>query len=161
MAEQMTFTVEDAQLIFRNFEGKEGQYNLKGDRNFAVILDPDSAEKMARDGWNVKYLRAREEGEAETPYIQVAVNFKNRPPRVVMLTSTSRTNLDENSVEVLDWADIETADLVARAYHWEAAGKTGIKAYLKTLFVTVREDDVERKYGIDYGSGEIGDFGDD
>jgi hypothetical protein len=143
-----TFMVEDARLVFRNFSGKEGQYNREGDRNFSVILDPQTAEIMLKDGWNVKYLASREEGEEDTPYIQVAVSYKNRPPRVVMITSTSRTNLTEESVAVLDWADIQTADLIARAYEWEVNGKSGIKAYLQSLFVTIEEDALERKYAI-------------
>ncbi len=150
-----TFMVEDARLVFRNFVGKEGQYNREGDRNFSVILTDDVAEQMLKDGWNVRYLAAREEGDTETPYIQVAVNFNNRPPRVVMLTSKSRTNLDEGSVEVLDWADIKMVDLIARGYEWNVNGKTGVKAYLQSLFVTIEEDALERKYDT-YGdnSGE-------
>jgi uncharacterized lipoprotein YajG len=93
-------------------------------------------------------LAAREEGESDTPYIQVAVNFKNRPPRVVMITSTSRTQLDEASVDVLDWADIQSADLIARGYEWTVNGKSGVKAYLQSLFVTIEEDALEKKYSI-------------
>jgi hypothetical protein len=149
MAEEAkTFMVEDARLVFRNFSGKEGQYNREGDRNFAVILDDVSAKQMLEDGWNVKYLTSREEGEEDTPYIQVAVNFNNRPPRVVMITSTARTTLDESSVAVLDWADIQTCDLIARAYEWTVNGKSGVKAYLQSMFVTIEEDALERKYAI-------------
>lgn len=148
MAEEAkTFMVEDAQLIFRNFSGKEGQYNRAGDRNFAVILDTKTASIMEKDGWNVKYLEPREEGDPPTPYISVTVSFKNRPPRVVMITSSGRTNLNEDSISVLDWADVQTADLIARAYEWEVNGKTGIKAYLQSLFITIEEDELERKYG--------------
>jgi hypothetical protein len=143
-----TFMVEDAPIIFRNFAGKEGQYNREGDRNFAVILPEDVAKQMLEDGWNVRYLEAREEGDSDTPYISVAVNFNNRPPRVVLLTSTTRTQLDENSVDVLDWADIKTADLIARGYDWSVNGKTGTKAYLQSLFVTIEEDALEQKYSI-------------
>ena len=143
-----TFMVEDARIIFRNFTGKEGQYNREGDRNFAVVLPADIADQMLRDGWNVRFLDAREEGDEPTAYISVAVNFSNRPPRVVLLTSTSRTQLDERSVEVLDWADIRTADLIARGYDWTVNGKTGTKAYLQSLFVTIEEDALERKYAI-------------
>jgi hypothetical protein len=103
---------------------------------------------MLEDGWHVRYLAAREEGDEDTPYISVAVNFKNRPPRVVLLTSTTRTQLDEDSVDVLDWADIKTADLIARGYDWSVNGKTGTKAYLQSLFVTIEEDALERKYSI-------------
>lgn len=143
-----TFMVEDARIIFRNFAGKEGQYNREGDRNFAVVLPDDVAHQMLADGWNVRYLDAREEGDDPTAYISVAVNFSNRPPRVILLTSTTRTQLDENSVAVLDWSDIKTADLIARGYEWSVNGKTGIKAYLQSLFVTIEEDALERKYAI-------------
>lgn len=148
-----TFMIEDAHIIFRNFSGREGQYNREGDRNFAVILDPVIASQMLKDGWNVKYLAAREDGEEDTPYIQIAVNFKNRPPRVVMITSTTRTPLNEDSVEVLDWADIKVADLIARGYDWEVNGKSGTKAYLQSLFVTIEEDELERKYSINQPEG--------
>lgn len=143
-----TFMVEDAPIIFRNFAGKEGQYNREGDRNFAVVLPLEVAETMLTDGWNVRYLEGREEGDPDTAYISIAVNFKNRPPRVVLLTSTTRTQLDEESVEVLDWADIQSADLIARGYDWSVNGKTGTKAYLQSLFVTIEEDALERKYAI-------------
>lgn len=143
-----TFMIEDARIIFRNFAGKEGQYNREGDRNFAVILREDVADAMIQDGWNVRFLDPREEGDMPTPYISVAVNFNNRPPRVVLLTSTTRTQLDESSVETLDWADIKTADLIARGYDWNVNGKSGTKAYLQSLFVTIEEDALERKYSI-------------
>lgn len=146
MEEAKTFMVEDARIIFRNFSGKEGMYNREGDRNFAVVLNPDMAEQMARDGWNVKVLAPREEGEEETPYIQVSVNFKNRPPRVVMLTSSGRTNLSDDTVEILDWAEFGTVDLIARGYEWTVNEKSGVKAYLQSFFVTIREDELERKY---------------
>jgi hypothetical protein len=144
-----TFMVEDAPIIFRNFAGKESQFNREGDRNFAVILPDDIALKMLEDGWNVRYLESREKGDDQlTPYISVAVSFRNRPPRVILLTSTTRTQLDEESVEILDWADIQTADLIARGYEWNVNGKTGVKAYLQSLFVTIEEDALERKYSI-------------
>ena len=146
--EAKTFMVEDARIIFRNFAGKEGQYNREGDRNFAVVLDEDNAIQMLEDGWNVKYLAARDEGDEDTPYISVGVNFKNRPPRVVLLTSSSRTQLDEASVEVLDYADIKNCDLIARGYDWAVGDKTGTKAYLQSLFVTIEEDALEKKYRI-------------
>jgi hypothetical protein len=143
-----TFMVEDARIIFRNFSGKEGQYNREGDRNFAVVLDPDTAAAMLADGWNVRQLDPREEGDDPTPYVSVSVNFNNRPPRVVLLTSTTRTQLDEASVEILDWADIKNVDLIARGYEWSVNGKSGVKAYLQSLFVTIEEDALERKYAV-------------
>jgi len=138
--------MEDARIIFRNFAGKEGKYNREGDRNFCVLLDPDLAEALDRDGWNVKALRGREEGDPDQPYLQVSVGFKNRPPKVVMVTSRGRTTLGEDEIELLDWVDIRTVDLIIRPYNWDVSGKTGIKAYLKSIFITIDEDELDLKY---------------
>lgn len=141
-----TVLMEDARIIFRNFAGREGMYNREGDRNFCVLLDNETADALAQDGWNVKMLAAREEGEEDQPYLQVSVNFKGRPPRVVMITSRGRTTLQEDEVELLDWADIRTVDLIINPYEWAVNGKTGVKAYLKSLFATIEEDELEKKY---------------
>lgn len=149
MADQAkTFMVEDARLIFRNFSGREGPYNRPGDASFCVILDPDTAMKMLEDGWNVKYLKPQEEGEEGAPYINVAVKFDKYPPKVFMITDTARTRLDVDSVIVLDWADIRAADLIARGSDWATGDKSGTKAYLQSLFVTIEEDALEKKYAI-------------
>jgi hypothetical protein len=144
-----TVVMEGVRIIFRNFAGKEGQYNREGDRNFAVLLDDEIANIMAADGWNIKWLRPREdadEGETEQAYLQVSVNFKGRPPRIVQITSRGRTNLSEDEVEVLDWVDIQNVDLIIRPYEWTVNGKSGIKAYLQSIYVTIEEDELERKY---------------
>lgn len=139
--------MEDVRIVFRNFAGREGQFNREGDRNFSVLLDDDKLVKdLEADGWNVKYLKAREEGDTEQPYLQVSVNFDGRPPRVTMITSRGRTNLGEREVEMLDWADIRTCDLIVRPYHWNVNGRSGIKAYLQSIFVTIEEDELELKY---------------
>jgi hypothetical protein len=146
-----TVLMEGVRIIFRNFEGKEGQYNRAGDRNFAVLIDDQQvADAMATDGWNIKWLKPREDDEEADPpkaVLQVSVNFgKGRPPRVVMITSRGRTNLDEDTVDILDWSDILNADLIIRPYEWSVNGKTGIKAYLQSIYVTVEEDALEQKY---------------
>lgn len=146
MAQDNTVLMEDVRIIFRNFAGKEGMYNREGDRNFAVLLDNDVAEAMLKDGWNIKYLKAREEEDEPQPYLQVSVNFKGRPPRIVMVTSRGRTNLGEDEVELLDWADIVKTDLIVNPYEWAVNGATGIKAYAQSVFVTIQEDALELKY---------------
>ncbi len=143
-----TVLMEGVRIIFRNFSGKEGQYNREGDRNFAVLLDDKVAAAMADDNWNVKWLRPRTEEEGETPqaYLPISVNFKGRPPRIVLITSRGRTNLDEDQVEMLDWVDIITVDLIVRPYEWTVNQKSGVKAYLQSIYVTIEEDALELKY---------------
>ena len=146
--EEMTFKIEDARILFRNFAGQKTQYNAAGNRNFSVELDADTAAALGELGWNVKVLPAREEGDEERFYIQVALGYTIKPPRVTMVTSGGKVPLTEDMVSVLDAADIQKVDLIARAYHWEVGDKSGTKAYLKTLFVIIDEDDLERKYAV-------------
>lgn len=141
-----TVVMEDVRIIFRNFAGREGMYNREGDRNFAVILEPDMAHSLAEAGWNVKLLKPREEGDEPQPYLSVTVSYKNRPPTVKMITSTGQTELDEETVEMLDWVDISQVDVVVKPYEWEVSGKTGIKAYLQSLYVWIIEDPLALKY---------------
>jgi hypothetical protein len=144
-----TVLMEGVRLIFRNFTGKEGQYNREGDRNFGVILPDDVAEAMLADGWNVKYLKSREEDEDETPvpWLPVKVGYgKGRPPKIMLVTERGRTALDEETVDTLDWADIVNVDLIVRPYNYDVGGRTGISAYVQSMYVTIEEDALERKY---------------
>lgn len=141
--------MQGVRIIFRNFAGKEGQYNREGDRNFAVLLDEEVAKTMAEDGWNIKALKPRDNDEEEAPpqlYLPVSVSYKGRPPRIVMITSLGRTNLDKDTVETLDWVDILNVDLIVNPYPWIVNEKSGIKAYLQSLYVTIEEDPLEVKY---------------
>ena len=138
--------LENRRILFRNFAGEEGRFNAKGNRNFNVVLEPEEAEAMLKDGWNVKYLQPREEGDEPLPRLEVTVKFGKVPPRVILITSRGKTALDEDMLKILDWAEIENVDLIVRPYEWEVNGKTGVKAYLKSIYVTIREDELERKY---------------
>jgi len=138
--------LEGRRILFRNFTGAEGRFNAAGKRNFNVLLEDEEAEAMLRDGWNVKYLQPREEGDVPQPRLEVSVHFGKNPPRVVLITSRGKTPLDESMINLLDWAEIIDVDLIIRPYEWEVSGKTGVKAYLKSLYVTIREDELEKKY---------------
>jgi hypothetical protein len=146
-----TVVMENVRLVFRNFAGREGQYNREGDRNFGVILPEDVAEAMANDGWNVKYLKPRDEEEAEeqteTPWLPVKVGFgKGRPPMIYRVTSRGKTIMKDDTVEQLDWAEILNVDLIVRPYHYDVQGREGISAYVQTMYITVEENPLEEKY---------------
>jgi hypothetical protein len=145
--ERKSLTIMKARLIFRNFAGIEGKFNRAGDRNFCILLDHALAEQLFDEGWNVKALRSREEGDPPQPYLHVAVNFRGKfPAKVTMVTWNGKTSLDEDMVDLVDHIDIETADVILNPYQWSVNGKSGVKAYLKTLYVVVHEDELDKKY---------------
>ena len=140
--------VENAHILFRNFSGKEGDFNPAGNRNFCVLIDDEHAKKYSEDGWNIRTLKPKDEGQPEQPYLPVAVRFGDYPPKVVLISSRGKTQLDESSVGILDWAEIQNVDLIVRPHNWSnpSGTKRGVKAYLKSIYVTLVEDEFESKY---------------
>lgn len=147
--------LEDVRLVFKNFAGKEAKYNTEGTRNFSVVLSEELADKMEADNWNVKRKPPRDEGDDNFNHLSVTVSFKGRPPRLVLIThvlegddqwAPRRTQLDEEACEILDYVDAKTVDLILRPYDWVFSGKTGRKAYLHAIYVTLNQDVLEKKY---------------
>lgn len=149
-------TIENARIFYKNFTGREGQYNEEGDRNFGCALPADVAQYMQTDGWNVKFSKPREEGDIPEPWIPIAVSFRNRPPRVVVIArkynhrtgefEQVRTTLTQDLVGMLDYADMENVDLIINPYAYNFNNRAGIKAYLQAIYVTIRMDALEEKY---------------
>ena len=137
--------IEGAKLIFKNFAGEESKFNRRGNRNFCVVLEQEDAINLMDAGWNIKELNTRED-EEPLYYLQTSVSFDNIPPKVVLISGRTKTMLDDTTIDTLDYAEIANVDLIIRPYHWEVNGKTGIKAYLKTMYVTVEVDEFAVKY---------------
>lgn len=138
--------IENAKIRFRNFSGKEGRFNPAGRRNFCVYLDDDTANDLKDEGWNIKWLNPRTEDDEPQAYIQVAVSYANVPPKVWLVNSKQKTLLDEETISTLDWAELEEVDLVIRPYNYDVNGKSGVKAYLKTMYAKIVEDEFADKY---------------
>ena len=136
---------------WRNFAGKQTEYNDKGQRNFTLFIDYETALQYEADGWNIKWPKPNPEyDDPEVPpmgRLKVAVRFDGKvPPKVQLIQGNRATNITEANAEVLDFAEIVHADVTFRAYCGEVNGKPFVKPYLKTLYVTIPTEEFAEKY---------------
>ena len=128
--------IEGARIMFRNFKGEPDKFNPKED-----------ARAIEEAGWNVKRLNPREDGDEPQAYLNVEVKFGEYfPPTINVISGRKHSRMDADTVGMLDWAEIDSVDLIIRPYVWEMNGRTGIKAYLKKMWVTLVVDKFEEKY---------------
>lgn len=142
----MPAIMKDARIMFRNFAGEAKQFNEAGQRNFCVFLSEETAERMAIEGWNVKRLKPRDDDPLGQPFLKVKVKFGNRPPKLVLVSSRGKTTLTEDEAILCDWVEIANVDLTINPSFWDVNGKSGVTAYLKSIWITVVEDELDLKY---------------
>ena len=139
--------IDDARIIFFFFFFRGDKFNREGDRNFSLLIeDPDTADAMIKEGWNVRIKPARDEDEPPFMRLPIKVKFSDYGPNVYLITGDRRNELDEESIGCLDNIDIESVDMDIRPYDWEVNGKTGRTAYLQSMQVLQRIDRFAAKY---------------
>lgn len=151
--------IDNAKLLNNtNFRGEEIRYNGKvvneaGCRTFCIMIDdPDEAQALAEQGWNVRMTPPREDEEGNPipviSYIPVTVGFKFPPKEIIMETESGKeTFLDESNIACLDDFNIIFVDAVLSPKYWDDSnGNTKIKAYLYQLYVKVEENRWESKH---------------
>lgn len=144
--------IENARIVFRNLSGKQDKFNPQGGkRSFSVVIeDPEFANELKREGWNIKQFNPSPDSDEEPAhFISVKVSYNNIPPHIYLCTSKNKTLLNEDTVGQLDYAEISNVDIVITPYQYEMNGRTGISAYVKTMYVTVVEDEFASKYEYD------------
>lgn len=139
--------IDDARIIFKNFEGRGDKFNREGDRNFSLLIeDPATAEALQREGWNVKIKEGRDEDDGPFMRLPVKVKFTDYGPNVYLISGGRRVELDEESIGCLDNIEIESVDMDLRPYDWDVNGRTGRTAYLQSMQVVQRIDRFAARY---------------
>jgi hypothetical protein len=143
-------TVEDMDIIFRNFSGKQSEFNQSGDRNFSIFIPDQLAKSMKIDGWNIKRLEPRDPEDEARFYLPVKVAFNNYPPTIYMISDGKRVQLTEAEIHILDTADIQHVDAIVSPYQYTygkgSTARSGVKAYLRQMYVVLRPDPFAKKY---------------
>lgn len=147
-------TLRNVRIIFRNFAGAPTRFNAAGGkRTFSILLNENEANELSSMGFNVKALKQRDPDDDPAFHLPVEVSYRVKPPRIVFISNQGRkrTVIDEDTVGLIDYTEIEKIDLTINPYRWEMENTHGIKAYLKTMYVTIREDELDIEYAQDFG----------
>lgn len=145
-------------IINRNFKGeKQPPYNNQGNRVFTIRLPEELSYELLKDGWNVNIKEERRQNPDDELYgfLQVAMRFDMFPPQIYQVVKKSngkysRIAINENTVKLLDTAVLKEVKMVIRPYHWEIpGGKSGVKAYLKTMYFELEPTEFESDYDWD------------
>nr|DAJ33833.1 MAG TPA: hypothetical protein [Caudoviricetes sp.] len=147
-------TLRNVRIIFRNFAGAPTRFNAAGGkRTFSILLNETEANELSSMGFNVKALKQRDPDDDPAFHLPVEVSYRVKPPRIVFISNQGRkrTVIDEDTVSLIDYTEIEKIDLTINPYRWEMENAHGVKAYLKTMYVTIREDELDIEYAQDFG----------
>lgn len=129
--------IDGADLIFKNFSGRETTFNRFNERNFGVIIhDKDWAHALRLIGWCVKELK-----DSEEYFIPVSVRLPSNPPEPMVTVTHKRSDrnvqitykVDSPEIGDLDRMTLTNCMLKIRGCRYEINGKSGIKAYLSSL----------------------------
>ena len=138
-----TLIIREARVIRKDFAGQKFNRNGKI-REFSVIIDdPVMAQRLANDGWNIKILSPKEPGDEPGYCLPIQARYDNFPPRIVV-RRPGRPNQDltEATVHHLDSLYIRQVHVNINPSRWNVNGKSGVKAYLKSMIVDVDEDEL-------------------
>lgn len=151
--------IEGARLIYKNFKGAADTFNAEGNRNFGVLLDPELAEELERDGWKVRYMKPAEDDpdQFRQPWMKVKVKFsrfrdrntgeERETPIVFLVDSRGKLRLTEDTIGQIDWTIIKFCDILIRPYNYPARPgvPAGVAAYLEELYIEVDEEASARR----------------
>ena len=147
MANVNNINIEGANIIWKNFSGERDKFN-PGKRGFSVVIDDAvMAKELKQEGWNVKERPLQEGADASEQEWTLPVKLHmNRYTQIWLIVGNHKTLLDEDTVAQLDVVDFVDCDLSIRPYEWEMSGRTGITAYVDSMYVTIRENKFAEKY---------------
>lgn len=147
MSNVNNINIEGATIIWKNFSGERDRFN-PGKRGFSVVIDDAvMADELRQEGWNIKERPLQEGADPSEQEWTLPVKLNmNRYTQVWIIVGNHKTLLDENTVAQLDVVDIIDCDISIRPYEWEMSGRTGITAYVDSMYVTIRENKFAEKY---------------
>lgn len=148
---------ESARIGKKNFKGALSPFGEDRGANFRIYFteDPERAADLRAKGYNIKGGDPIENTSDFYPeYLEVSVG---KGPVDVWITNGNGDNqptfVEKDQLAMLDSLRISNADVLVNGFEWKVGSKTGTKAYLRKLYVTVDKetmglDPLTSKYGF-------------
>lgn len=139
---------EDANIKwgFSHFAGLQDTFNDEGDHNFMIILDEERAKRMMAEGWSIKVMEGREEGDPPEYLLKVKISYRFEAPPIFFLKGARRFRADEADLADIKRASCEQIDVIVSPKPWIHGKDSGVSAYVKEMYVQIRESRFGEKY---------------
>ena len=170
----IVYNFPNCRTTYKNFEGRKNEYNDAGQKTFSIRISEEEAlhrfpmgydaygeivygPGLIDQGLNVKPMPHREDEINPDWHLPVSIrydpDFPSRNPGVTMISTDTNgrpvhTSLNEFSIGLIDRADVIEYNVAVRIHNWKKNGKSGRKAYLRNMDVTVYQDCVEKRRAL-------------
>lgn len=153
MARVNDINIVNGEIAYSNFSGRPTTYKPEGGvRTVTFVIPSDAAPELQEAGWKIRRQEFPNDPDREPRYLLEATltfrtrNGQLRDPKIFIVRPDSLVHVTEETVDTLDRAEIVNADAVLGPYYWENGNKRGIKAYVNSLYITVKENPIDEKY---------------
>jgi hypothetical protein len=141
---------EDAQIKWpwSHFDGRDTFGGGEGSYNFTIILPEKTALALREAGWtSVKENEGYEEGDPPEWTMQAKISDRFELPKMYLIKNGRRFRVHE----LRDLHDIrrdtcDQIDVILTPSRWVNGNRTGITAYVKELYATIRQSRFADKY---------------
>jgi hypothetical protein len=151
MARVNDINLEGGQIAYSNFSGRPTQFNPDGgQRTVTFVIPEENAQSLMDAGWKIRQ-QTFEDGTyrylLEAKFTFRTRNGQLRDPKIFIVRDGNKlVHVTEDTVDTLDHAEIVSVDAVLGAVYWEWGGKSGITAYINSMYLTIKENAIDEKY---------------
>lgn len=151
MARVNDINITDGEIAYSNFSGRPTQFNPDGGvRTVTFVIPYDAADQLIADGWKIREQQIDDEGHIryllEAKFTFRTRNGQPRDPKIFIVRNDRLVHMTEETIDTLDRADILSVDAVLGASYWEWGGRSGITAYINSMYITIKDNPVDEKY---------------
>jgi len=140
--------VENAEVkwAFSHFDGRQDTFNDEGDHNFTLIIPEDQARELLAEGWNVRTMEGREEGDPLEYLLKVKISYRFEAPKIYLIKGKRKFRADESDLADIKRSTCEQLDVIVSPSPWVHGRESGITAYVKEMYAKVKESRFSANY---------------